>query len=636
VDREKRNKKNYICAGKTYKYSNLAIKLKNFFMCGIIGHLGKYNNLKIGIDALKRLEYRGYDSAGLAAFNAEKKDIFSLKTVGRISNLEEKFSKSPIFGNPFILHTRWATSGRVTEANAHPHWDCKKNIYIVHNGIIENYRTLKDKLLAMGHKFSSDTDTEVVSHLIEYFFKGNLEEATRKALKLIKGTYALLIISREDPQKIVAARLSSPLIIGIKDKDYFIASDYNAIIPYAKKVINLEDNEIATITPGNFFILKEREPEELDLKLEEAQKGKFSHFMLKEIFEEPEAIRNSISGRLLPEEGLAKLGGLEEVKDKLKEIERMIIIGCGTARYAGLVGEYMLEEYAGIPVEVDVGSEFRYRKPIINEKTAVLSISQSGETADTLAALREAKRKGALALGITNVVGSTQTRETDAGIYNHVGPEIGVASTKVFISQLTILALLTMYLGRQREMSLVTGRRISQELQKLPGLAETILKQDKQIQELAKKYSQFRNFFVLGRKYNYPIAMEGALKLKEVAYLIHAESYPGGEMKHGPIALIDENFPSVAICPSDSVYEKMLNAIEEAKSRNGKILAVATEGNEDIKKIADDVIYIPKTLEMLTPILTTIPLHLFAAYIGLELGLDIDKPRNLAKSVTVE
>jgi glucosamine--fructose-6-phosphate aminotransferase (isomerizing) len=607
-------------------------------MCGIIGYFGKKSDVKIGLDALKRLEYRGYDSAGLAVYDPEKKSIFSVKTVGKISKLEEAFYKSPVSGNPFILHTRWATTGKVTQENAHPHFDCKKNIFVVHNGIIENYKDLKEKLTARGHKFVSETDTEVISHLIEHYFKGNLEEAVAKALKLLKGTYALAVISRDDPEKLVVAKLSSPLLIGVgvKNGDYLVASDPNAIVPYAKKVVYLEDNELAVMTSQKFFVLKEKTLEDLDIKMEEAQKGEFSHFMLKEIFEEPESLKKSIAGRLLPEEGLVNLGGFENVKDKLKDIDRLIILGCGTARHAAMVGEYMLEEYAGIPTEVEIGSEFRYKKPVISENTAVLAISQSGETADTIGALKEAKRKGALTLGITNTVGSTQTRETDAGVYNHVGPEIGVASTKVFVSQLAVLALLTIYLGRQRGMSLVAGKEIASELQKLPELAEKVLKQSGKIKEMAKKYSKYKNFFFLGRKYNYPIALEGALKLKEVADSIHAEGYPAGEMKHGPIAMIDDNFPVFCLAPSDSVYEKMLNAIEEIKARNGKVIAVATEGNEDIRKMADDVIYIPKTMEMLTPILSVIPSHLFAAYAGLELGKDIDKPRNLAKSVTVE
>ena len=611
-------------------------------MCGIVGYIGKQTNPKIGIEALKRLEYRGYDSAGMAVFNSEAKEISSLKSKGKIAFLEKKFLDSEISGSPFILHTRWATHGIPNEINAHPHCDCKKNIWVVHNGIIENYKVLKKKLENEGHKFVSETDTEVVAHLIEHFFKGNLEEAVRKALKLVKGTYGLLVIARDDPEKIVVAKNSSPLVLAVNNGDIFVASDPAALISYSRKVIFLDDEEIAVLQQGNFFVtdlennFKEKETSELEWTPEQIQKEGHSHFMLKEIFEEPEAIKNSIRGRLIPEDGLAKLGGLEGVTDKLREIERIIIIACGTASYAGLVGEYMIEEYAGIPVEVEIGSEFRYRKPIIDKKTAVLAISQSGETADTLAAIGEAKRKGALTLGITNVVGSTQARKTDAGVYNHVGPEIAVGSTKAFISQLTVLALLTVCLGRQREMSLVIGQRIAKEIQKLPELAKSILKQDQQIKELAKKYSKFKNIFFLGRKYNLPIAAEGALKLKEIAYYIHAENYPGGEMKHGPIALIDENFPCFFIAPSDSVYEKMINAIEEAKARGAKTIAIATEGNEDIKNIVDDVIYIPKTLEMLTPILATIPLHLLSAYMGLELGCDIDKPRNLAKSVTVE
>lgn len=614
-------------------------------MCGIAGYIGKNEAAPVLLESLKKLEYRGYDSAGLAVINKNNK-INSIKVNGRINLLEKELRKNdPLEGSIGISHTRWATHGEPSKKNAHPHSDCEENIWVAHNGIIENYKILKEQLEKEGHQFKSDTDTEVISHLIEKYFKKNgqnLEEAVRQALEKIEGAYGLAIIARDEPDKIIAVRKGSPLIIGLGQDEYFIASDPSAIIGYTRQVIYLDDEEMAIIKKDGFKVIgfdnteKEKIPQETEWDAAQIQKSGFSHFMLKEIFEEPEAIRNSIRGRLILEEGLAKLGGLESVAEKLKEINRLIIVACGTARYAGLVGEYMIEEYAGIPVEVDMGSEFRYRKPIIDKKTAILAISQSGETADTLAALREAKRKGALTLGITNVVGSTQTRETEAGVYNHVGPEIAVGSTKAFISQLTVLALLAIYLGRQREMSLITGRRIGQELQRLPGLAEKILKQDQQIRNLAKKYSKFKNFFFLGRKYNLGIAEEGAIKLKEIAYYVHAESYPGGEMKHGPIALIDENLPSVFIVPSDSVYEKMINAIEETKARKGKIIAIATEGNEEIKKIADDVIYIPKTLEMLTPILSVIPLHLFSAYMGLELGCDIDKPRNLAKSVTVE
>ncbi|MDD2696604.1 MAG: glutamine--fructose-6-phosphate transaminase (isomerizing) [Candidatus Pacebacteria bacterium] len=607
-------------------------------MCGIVGYIskdGNPNSLRLGVEALKRLEYRGYDSAGFAIWDANKKDIFCQKAVGRINKLEEKINNNSVFDNPVILHTRWATHGGVTDCNAHPHCDCRKNIYLVHNGIIENYKELKEQLIKEGHKFSSETDTEVLSHLVEKFFKGNLEEAVRRALSLVRGTYGIAVISREDPKKIVAARLGSPLLLGLGENEYLIASDPSAVIAHTKKVIYLDDGEIATLTPENFFILKEKKPEEIEWKLEEAQKGGFPHFMLKEIMEEPETIENALRGRLIIEEGRVKLGGLDGIQEKLRKINRLILVACGTASYAARVGEYMLEEYAGIPTEVDTASEFRYRKPIVDKNTAAIFISQSGETADTLAALKEMKQKGILTIGITNVVGSTQARETDAGVYTRSGPEIAVASTKAFLGQLATLAMFAVYLGRQREMALVMGKRIVQELAKLPELAKETLKSAPEIEKLAKNYKDFNNFWFIGRKYNYPIALEGALKLKEISYL-HAEGVGAGELKHGPIALIDETFPTVAILPSDSVYEKMVSNIQEVKARRGKVLAIATQGNEDIKKIVDDVIYIPKTLEMLTPILSVIPLHLFAYYTAVLLGHDVDKPRNLAKSVTVE
>jgi len=606
-------------------------------MCGIVGYIGKNNDIKIGLDALKRLEYRGYDSAGLAVFNLERNEILSLKTVGRISLLEKRIegSKLNLSGSPSIFHTRWATHGGVTNENAHPHWDCQKNIFLVHNGIIENYRELKDELIKEGHKFNSETDTEVLCHLIEKYFQENLEEAVQKALRLIRGTYAIAVISQKDPQKIVVARLASPLLIGVNNNDYLIASDPAAIVPYTRKIINLDDYEMAVITPEKFFIIKEKIPEEITFTPEEAEKSGYPHFMLKEIMDQPESLQNTLRSRLVIEEGRAKLGGLEQVKDKLKEIKRLIIVACGTARHASLVGEYMLEEYAGIPTEVDSGSEFRYRKQALDKDTAVIFVSQSGETADTLAALKEAKEKGVLTLGIVNTIGSSIARETDAGVYNHAGPEIGVASTKATTSQITTLALLTLFLGRQREMALVMGQRIARELSEIPELVRKVLKSAPEIEKLVKKYKDFNNFFYIGRKYNYPIAREGAHKIKEVAY-IHAEGLRAGELKHCEIALIDENFPTIAIVPSDSVYEKMISNIQEIKTRKGLVVVVATEGNEEIKKIVDDVIYIPKTLEMLTPILSVIPLQLFAYYMGVLRGCDVDKPRNLAKSVTVE
>jgi glucosamine--fructose-6-phosphate aminotransferase (isomerizing) len=611
-------------------------------MCGIVGYIGKQNDPRVGLEALKRLEYRGYDSAGGSWFDLNKKEISFLKVVGRIKNLEDKFPKVKISACPFIFHTRWATHGGVTIENAHPHWDCQKNIFLVHNGIIENYKELKENLLKEGHKFNSETDTEVIAHLIEKFFEGNLEKAVTRALNLVKGTYALAIISAKDPEKLVLARNSAPLLLGLGDNEFFAASDPSAVIAHTRKIIYLDDGDIAMVTPQHFSIqnLNQVTPEkvihEIDWTLQEAQKGGYPHFMLKEIMEQPESLANSLRGRLIIEKGLAKLGGLELIEERLREVERLNIVACGTAFLAGLVGEYMLEEYAGIPTETDLASEFRYRKPVLDKKTAVIFISQSGETADTLAALREVKTKGCLSLGIVNVVGSSLARETDAGIYNHAGPEIGVASTKAFTSQLAVLALLTLYLGRQRGLSLVRGQRIAKEISRLPELAaETLKKTSEKVQKLAKKYHKFNNFLYLGRKYNYPVALEGALKLKEISY-IHAEGYGAGEMKHGPIALIDENFPTLSLCPSDSVYEKMVSNIQEIKARKGKVIAIANESNQEIKNIVDDVIYIPKTLEMLTPILSVIPLQLFAYYVGVLKGHDVDKPRNLAKSVTVE
>lgn len=612
-------------------------------MCGIAGYIGKNKASDFLMDALRRLEYRGYDSAGIAVLS-EDNILNCVKSVGKVSALEKKIREVKLDGCVGISHTRWATHGYPSEKNAHPHSDCQGNIFIAHNGIIENYKTLKERLAQAGHKFRSDTDTEVISHLIESHFKGNLEQAMLNALKHIEGAYAIAAISKRDPNKIVIAKKSSPLVICIGKGENFIASDPSAVAGYTNKVIYLNDDELGIVTKDNYKVISIANDSEIhkdhckvDLEISAIQKCGYGYFLLKEIFEGPEVIRNSIRGRIIIDRGLVKLGGLEVLdQSRLRDINRIIIIACGTASFAGLVGEYMLEEYAGIPVEVEIGSEFRYRKPIINSKTAIIAVSQSGETADTIASLLEAKRKGALTLGIVNVVGSTIARETEAGVYNHIGPEIAVASTKAFISQVIVFSLLTVYFGRMREMSLIVGKRITSEIQKMPSLMDKVLKNSEQIKDLAKKYSRYRNFLFLGRKYNYPIAEEGAHKLKEVAYYIHAEGYPGGEMKHGALAMIDENFPSVFIIPSDSVYKKMWSNMEEIKARKGKIIAIATEGNEDIKDLADDVIYIPKTLEMLTPILTAIPLHLFAAYMGMELGCDIDKPRNLAKSVTVE
>ena len=602
-------------------------------MCGIVGYIGKRPAFPILLSGLKRLEYRGYDSYGFF-IPGEKKD-FLFKKVGKISEAEKELSTLKIEGNIGQAHTRWATTGKVTEKNAHPHSDCKKEIFLVHNGIIENYQELKEKLIKEGHFFLSETDTEVVAHLIEKYFQGNLEEAVRKTLKEIKGAYALVVIAKKDPQKIIAARLSSPLLLGIGQEEILIASDPTAIITHTRQVINLDDNEIAVISPTNFHILKEKPITIIDWTFQEAEKGKFPHFMLKEIFEEPRAVKEAIRGRLVSEEGTVKLGGLDQIGEKFRKIEKIYLIACGTAYFAAKIGEVMFQEYAEIPSLAEIASEFRYKKPLVDKKTLAIFISQSGETADTLACLREMKKKGILSLGITNVVGSTQARETEAGIYTRSGPEIAVASTKAFLGQLSVLAMLTIYLGRQREMSLVTGRRIIEEIKKIPALIKKILEKSSEIEKLAKKYKNCKNFFFIGRKYNFPIALEGALKLKEISYL-HAEGIGGGELKHGALALIDENFSTIAICPSDSVYDKMISNIQEIKARKGPVIAIATEGNEEIKEIVDDVIYIPKTLEMLTPLLSVVPLHLFAYYLAKELKRDIDKPRNLAKSVTVE
>lgn len=610
-------------------------------MCGIIGYIGKNNTVPILIEGLKRLEYRGYDSAGISIVD-ENNNIKIVKKIGKIENLEKALrAQAGISGFCGIAHTRWATHGVVNEINSHPHFDCRKNIFLVHNGIIENYSELKEKLIKEGHRFISQTDTEVVAHLIEKFFDGNLEKAVIRALKSVKGAYGLAVISKKDPNKIVVAKNSSPLLIGLGENEFIVASDASAIMAHTKQVVYLSDGEIAVVnrdkisfTNLNFEKISKKS-EILESDSEKNQKGKYPHYMIKEIFEQSEAFKKTMSGRFIKKDGLAKLGGLESVENRLREIERIIIVGCGSAYFAGLIGEYMLEEYAGIPTEVELASEFRYRKPILNKNIAILCISQSGETADTLAALQESKRKGALTLGIVNSVSSSIARETDAGVYNHIGPEIGVASTKAFVSQLCVLALITLFLGRQRQMSLVEGQKIAKELERLPILIDDVLKQAPKIKKMAKKYHKAKDFFFLGRKYNYPIAMEGALKLKEISY-IHAEGYSAGEMKHGPISLIDKNFPTFGIVPSDSVYEKIISNLEEIKAREGPILVIATEGDKKIKKITNDIIYIPKTLEVLTPILSVVPLQLFAYYCAVFRGNDVDKPRNLAKSVTVE
>jgi glucosamine--fructose-6-phosphate aminotransferase (isomerizing) len=612
-------------------------------MCGIVGYIGKKQALPVLLDGIRNLEYRGYDSAGLAIIETNGK-AKSVKSVGKVSFLEDKINGENFDGMVGIIHSRWATHGGVTEGNAHPHSDCTKSIWLVHNGIIENYRELKNWLAKKGHKFSSETDTEIAAHLIEEFQKDqnvSFPEAVALALKQIKGTYGLAIISTKNPNQLVVARNFSPLLIGIGEGEYFVGSDASAVIKHTKRVVYLNDGEYAVLSPDSFDVYTlssrpvKKDIKELEWDMEVARKDGHPHFMLKEINSQSESVENSIRGRLITDEGTAKLGGLETIKKELRELKGLHIVGCGTAYLAGKVGEYMLEEYAQIPVKTEVGSEFRYKKPIFEKGDALLAISQSGETADTLAAIREAKEKGVLSLGIVNVVGSSISRETDAGVYQHIGPEVGVASTKTFTSQVVILALLTLFLGRQRAMSLVMGQRIANEIKKLPALIKEVLKTDSIIKEMAEKYSKYKNFLYLGRKYNLPVAFEGALKIKEISY-IHAEGIGAGEMKHGPLAMIDENFPSVVIVPKDSVYEKNISNIQEIKARGGPVLAIATKGDKEIAKLANDVIYIPKTLEMLTPVLSIIPLQIFAYHFAVLKGCDVDKPRNLAKSVTVE
>jgi len=600
-------------------------------MCGIIGYIGYPDKTKnIILDGLSRLEYRGYDSSGIAIINGTSTNL--IKSKGKISNLLLHTNRLTLEGSLGIGHTRWATHGTVTEANTHPHGDCTQSVFVVHNGIIENYRELKEMLMAEGHFFGSETDTEVLAHLIEKHLDRDIAYAVRLALQEVKGTWGIAVVSKNDPEKIVVARKSSPLLIGVGDEEHIVASDASPLFGLARKVIYLNDGEVGTITPSG-LTLSHLDGTSVPVKTEpiarengDAGKGVYAHFMLKEIFEQPESLKRSLG---------ATFTDLGTVSDQLGKTERFVIVGCGTAYLAGLIGEYLFEEYAGIPAEVELASEFRYRKPVLEKGTTLLCISQSGETADTLAALAEAKGKGITTLGIVNTHGSSLARETDAVVYNRIGPEIGVASTKAFTSQIAILARLAFFLGKQRGQNPKALEEMEKEFTRLPALAEAVLSGAPRIRDLAKKYHRPSHFLYLGRKYNYPVALEGALKLKEISY-IHAEGYSAGEMKHGPLALIDETFPTIAIALSDSVYEKMWSNMEEIRARNGRIVAIATEGNRDIEKIADDVIFIPRVTEALSPILSVIPLQLFAYFISTLKGLDPDKPRNLAKSVTVE
>lgn len=607
----------------------------NAYMCGIFGYVGTKAAAPLLIEGLRTLEYRGYDSAGLFV-----PGYGVLKAVGPIANLAGKCTED-IQGQSGIAHTRWATHGPPTEVNAHPHQDTSGAVWLVHNGIIENYRELRDKLIADGATFASDTDTEVLAKLIGSLNTGNLLDAVRKALGEVRGTYGIAVMNSNDPDQIIVARMGSPIVLGIGRDGYFVSSDASALVSHTKDVVYLDDGDIAVITKDSYNIMslngesKQKTPEKVEWDVESLQKKGYDHFLLKEIMEIPETIENTIRGRLIMETGRVKLGGLESVVSKLASVDRLILVGCGSAFYACQVGKYIIEEYAGIPVDVELGSEFRYRKVLPQGTCALLAVTQSGETADTLASVKKAKELGLLTLGMVNVVGSTIARETNAGIYNHAGPEISIASTKAFISQVTAFVLLTLLIGRERGMTQEEGVEIAHALKNLPQCARQIFESKAHIERIAEKYAQYRDVMYIGRKFHAPLAYEGALKLKEVTY-IHAEAYSGGELKHGPIAMLDANFPVIALVPQDDVYEKMISNIEEVKARSAPVLAIATEGDTAIGHLADDVIYIPKVHPILQPILTAIPLQLFAYYVGIAKGLNVDRPRNLAKSVTVE
>jgi glucosamine--fructose-6-phosphate aminotransferase (isomerizing) len=591
------------------------------------------------IEGLKRLEYRGYDSAGVAIMNG--KGVETRRAAGKIARLESAIAANPPQGTLGIAHTRWATHGPPNETNAHPHLSQNGKIAVVHNGIIENATTLKAGLEARGYVFKSDTDTEVLAHLIETAYAGNLEAAVIEALSQVDGTYGLAVISSDEKDKVVAARKGSPLLIGIGEGENFIASDASAILSHTRHVVYLDDGDIAVVTKDGYKVLDlestvhEKPVTRIDWDLAQIERGGYPHFMLKEIFEQPTTVENTMRGRLILEEGFSKLGGLNISKDDLLAIDNIIITACGTSWHSALIGEMMIEELCRIPVEVEYASEFRYRNPIVTPRTLCIVISQSGETADTLAAMREAKRRGARTLGLVNVVGSTIAREDDGGIYLHAGPEIGVASTKAFTSQVVALALFTLKLARLRDLSVARGREIAQALADLPAQIQSILDRAEEIEALAEEFKRASNFLYLGRGYNFPAALEGALKLKEISY-IHAEGYPAAEMKHGPIALIDEMMPVVCIAPHDSVFDKITSNIQEVKARKGKVIAITTRDEPSLAGKLDYEFRIPETVDLLTPILASVPLQLLAYYIAVKRGCNVDQPRNLAKSVTVE
>jgi glutamine---fructose-6-phosphate transaminase (isomerizing) len=609
-------------------------------MCGIVGYIGYRDAYPIIIKGLHRLEYRGYDSAGIALIDDGLKVY---KKAGKVSDLED-FVKG-INPHGSVGHTRWATHGAPSDRNSHPHSSGDRKLTIIHNGIIENYGIIKETLLAKGHVFKSDTDTEVLIHLVEDIIQEtglSLEEAVRVALNKVIGAYAIVIMSADEPGLLIAARKGSPMVIGVGKGEYFIASDATPIVEYTKNVIYLNDNEIAYINRDNLLIknidntIQTPYIQQLDLKLEMLEKGGYDHFMLKEIYEQPRSIRDCMRGRIYPQQGKVQLGGIKEYTEKLKNVDRIIIVACGTSWHAGLVGEYLIEEYARVPVEVEYASEFRYRNPIISEKDLVIAISQSGETADTMAAIELAKEKGATIFGVCNVVGASIPRTTHAGVYTHAGPEIGVASTKAFTAQVTVLTLIAFYIAQQR--GTITQSKLVEyltELNQVPEMVEVALKSNERVKEIAERFKNSTNCLFLGRGSSFPVALEGALKLKEISY-IHAEGYPAAEMKHGPIALIDDAMPVVFIATKNSSYEKVVSNIQEVKARGGHVIAIVSEGDTEVRDMAEYVIEIPQTSEAFVPLLATIPLQLLAYHIAVLRGCNVDQPRNLAKSVTVE
>ncbi len=612
-------------------------------MCGIVGYVGRGDATPVLLEGLRRLEYRGYDSAGVAVIDANAR-LNVVKRAGGLERVEAAIGRDWPGGSCGIAHTRWATHGAPTERNAHPHVGGDGAVALAHNGIIENAALLRRWLEARGYRFRSDTDTEVVVHLVDLFLKegSRLREALALALERVEGTYGIAAISAREPDTLVAARQGSPLLLGVgASGQYLVGSDAAAVVARTRDVVYLSDGDHATLEPTGYRIhhmgrgAVRRSVHQVTWDLSAIERGGFEHFMLKEIFEQPRSLRDVLRGRLLEADGMARLGGIERHREELLSLDRVVMTACGTSWHAALIGEYMLEDIARIPVEVEYASEFRYKNPVLDERTLVVAISQSGETADTLAALREARRRGARTMGIVNVVGSSIARETAFGCHLHAGPEVGVASTKAFTSQLMVLALFALWMGRRRGLSLLEGRRIVQAMRALPGQVERVLELNDSILELARAYQGAPNFLYLGRGYQFPVALEGALKLKEVSY-IHAQGYPAAEMKHGPIALIDEAMPVVILAPSDPVYPKVVSNIEEVRARDASVVAVVSEGNAELEDKVDHVIRVPDTLPFLRPVLTTVPLQLLAYHIAVLRGCDVDRPRNLAKSVTVE